>query len=178
MEDTPGRTQSGLYGLQYNQESYAIVIQEDRRHLLRIAQWLGEQKYFRVKKIRQLAGTEKNYLLLIREIDRVKSQVQHARSLEAQATLTLVEWLVILERFEWQCAYCQSKPFEIMSHIIPLPRGGTTPENCVPSCYSCSTGKGKLHARERIQVLMEGSGNGADYESFSSEDSTSSVLKR
>jgi 5-methylcytosine-specific restriction endonuclease McrA len=135
------------------------VIQEDRRDLLRIAQWVGEQKYFRVKKIRQLAGTEENYLLLIREIDRVKSQVQHARSLEAEATLTLVGWLLILEQFEWQCAYCRCKPFEIMSHVVPLPRGGTTPENCVPACYSCSTGKGKVHARQRVQSLLAEGGD-------------------
>jgi hypothetical protein len=135
-------------------ESNGTVIQEDRRDLVRIAQWIGKQKYFRVKKIRQLAGTEENYLLLIREVDRVKSQVQHARSLEAEATLTLVDWLLLLEQFGWLCAYCQCKPFEIMSHVVPLPRGGTTPENCVPSCYSCSTGKGKVHARHRIQSLL------------------------
>ena len=135
------------------------MIQEDRRDLLRIAQWIGEQKYFRVKKIRQLVGTEENYLLLIREIDRVKSQVQHARSLEADATLTLVGWLLILEQFEWLCAYCQCKPFEIMSHVVPLPRGGTTPDNCVPACYSCSTGKGKVHARHRVQSLLAEGGN-------------------
>jgi 5-methylcytosine-specific restriction endonuclease McrA len=159
------------------QESSQIVIQEDRRELLRIAQWICEQKYFRVKKIRQLAGTEENYLLLIREIDRVKSQVQHARSLEAEATLTLIDWLLILEQFAWLCAYCQNKPFEIMSHVIPLPRGGTTPENCVPSCYSCSTGKGKVHARHRVQEQLVEAGN-ASYENFSSEDSSSSPLKR
>jgi 5-methylcytosine-specific restriction endonuclease McrA len=153
------------------------VIQEDRRELLRIAQWICEQKYFRVKRIRQLAGTEENYLLLIREIDRVKSQVQHARSLEAEATLTLVDWLLILEQFAWLCAYCQSKPFEIMSHVIPLPRGGTTPENCVPACYSCSTGKGKVHARHRVQAQLVEAGN-AGYENLSSGDSVSSPLKR
>ncbi len=153
-----------------------FMIQEDRRDLVRIAQWLGEQKYFRVKKIRQLAGTEENYLLLIREIDRVKSQVQHARSLEAEATLKLIDWLLILEQFAWQCAYCQCKPFEIMSHVVPLPRGGTTPENCVPACYSCSTGKGKVQARPRVQAqLIEG---GIGHAGIYSEESSSSPLKR
>jgi 5-methylcytosine-specific restriction endonuclease McrA len=159
-------------------ESNEIVIQEDRRELLHIAQWVCEQKYFRVKKIRQLAGTEENYLLLIREIDRVKSQVQHARSLEAEATLTLVDWLVILEHFAWLCAYCQSKPFEIMSHVIPLPRGGTTPENCVPSCYSCSTGKGKVHARHRVQAQLVEAGNAEHETGIYSNDSDSSPLNR
>jgi hypothetical protein len=130
------------------------VTPEDRQTIFRVAQRAVEQKYFRVEKIRQLAGTEENYLLIIREIDRVKSQVKRARSMEAEATLTVVDWLVILEQFEWQCAYCQCGPFEIMSHVIPLPRGGTTPENCVPSCYSCSTGVRKRSARRRFQAQL------------------------
>ncbi|MBA2682028.1 MAG: HNH endonuclease [Ktedonobacteraceae bacterium] len=64
-----------------------------------------------------------------------------------------------------------------MSHVIPLPRGGTTPENCVPACYSCSTGKGKVHARHRVQAQLVEAGN-AGYENLSSGDSDSSPLKR
>jgi len=127
---------------------------EDRDALFRVAHWTMGRKRLVVKKVRQLAGTEENYLLIIREIDRVKSQVERAKMLDAQATLTLVDWLTNLEMFNWQCAYCQAKPFQIMSHIIPLPRGGTTSENCVPSCYSCSSSKGKVHARERLQAYL------------------------
>ena len=131
------------------------MIPEDRQIFLHIAQWTLAQKYLRVQKIRQLAGTEEHYRILIREIDRVRGQVQRARSLEAEATLTLVDWFTILERFDWLCAYCQSKPFEVMSHITPLPRGGTTPENCVPACHSCSTGRRKLHARYLVITRLE-----------------------
>ncbi|HEV2653958.1 MAG TPA: HNH endonuclease signature motif containing protein [Ktedonobacteraceae bacterium] len=154
------------------------MTREDRQLLLRIARWICEQKYFRVKKIRQLAGTEENYLILIREVDRVKSQVQHARSLEAEATLTLVDWLLTLERFQWRCAYCQERSFEIMSHVVPLPRGGTTSENCVPSCYSCSTGKGKMHARLRVQALQRGCGRQASQDDAYSTGSNASSLNR
>jgi 5-methylcytosine-specific restriction endonuclease McrA len=131
------------------------VLPEDRQVLFRVAQWIFEQKYLRVEKIRQLAGTEEQYRLIIREVDRVKAQVQRARSLQADATLTLVDWFTILEQFDWHCAYCQSKPFEVMSHITPLPRGGTTPGNCVPACYSCSTGTRKLRARRRVEARLE-----------------------
>lgn len=152
------------------------MTREDRQVLLRVARWICEQKYFRIKKIRQLAGTEENYLALIREVDRVKAQVQHARSLEVEATLTLVDWLLTLEQFQWRCAYCQVRSFEIMSHIVPLPRGGTTPENCVPSCYSCSSGRGKLHARQRVQALLEE--DGQQMSDVYSVGSNSSSLKR
>jgi 5-methylcytosine-specific restriction endonuclease McrA len=123
---------------------------KDRQTLLHVAQWTLEQKYLRVEKIRQLVGTEENYRIIIREIDRVKAQRQNARTLRAEATLTLLDWLMILERFDWQCAYCRTRPFKIMSHIVPLPRGGTTPENCVPSCYSCLSRKRKLSAYQDI----------------------------
>jgi 5-methylcytosine-specific restriction endonuclease McrA len=130
------------------------VTPEDRQAIFHVAQRVVEQKYFRVEKIRELAGTEENYLLIIREIDRVKAQVKRARSMEVDATLTVVDWIMILEQFEWRCAYCQCVPFEIMSHVIPLPRGGTTPENCVPSCYSCNTGARKRYARRRLQAQL------------------------
>jgi hypothetical protein len=130
-----------------------IMVPEDRKALFRVAHWTVGRKRLVVKKVRQLAGSEENYLLIIREIDRVKSQLERAKTLGAEATLTLIDWLVNLEIFDWQCAYCQSKPFQIMSHIIPLPHGGTTPENCVPACYSCSS-KCKVSAREGLQAYL------------------------
>jgi 5-methylcytosine-specific restriction endonuclease McrA len=141
------------FGMDYEQnESNCTVTLEDREILFRVARWTSEQKYFRIQKIRQLAGTEENYRILIRELDRVKAQVQRARSLEADATLTLVDWLTTLEQFDWCCAYCLTRPFEVMSHIIPLPRGGTTPDNCVPACYSCCTGKRKSRMRHYVEA--------------------------
>ena len=126
---------------------------EDRDALFHTARWTLGKKRLIVKQVRQLAGTEENYLFLIREIDRVKSQVERAKMLNAEATLTLIGWLTTLEMFDWHCAYCQSKPFQVMSHIVPLPHGGTTPENCVPACYSCSS-KGKTSTRERLQTYL------------------------
>ena len=115
--------------------------QEDKRVLLHVARQIVEYKYLRVEKIRQFAGSEEIYLILIRELDRVKGQIQRARSMNAPATLTLTDWFGILERFDWRCAYCHEKPFEVMMHIVPLPAGGTSAENCVPACYSCRARK-------------------------------------
>ena len=130
------------------------MLAEERQVLFRIAQWAETRKYIRVEKIRELAGTEEQYLVIIREMDRVKGQIQRARTLDAQATLTLTDWLMTLEQFDWHCAYCLDRPFEIMSHLIPLPRGGTTPENCVPACYSCIPGKHKAGISHRVQTLL------------------------
>src|SRR5438874_10825066 len=124
-----------------------LLIPQDTQALFRVAQWTIDNKRKVVKTIRELAGTEENYLIIVREIDRVKAQLQRARTIHAEATLTLVDWLTTLEYFHWQCAYCASKPFQVLSHLIQLPLGGTTPENCVPACYACRTSKKTENAR-------------------------------
>jgi hypothetical protein len=109
---------------------------EDKQLLHIIAQSI-EHKYLRVETIRHLAGTEENYRLIIREIDRIKAQLIRARAFNTPATLTVIEWFATLDRYDWKCAYCQLKPFKAMSHIFPQQEAGTTAENCVPACHSC-----------------------------------------
>src|SRR5579862_9541133 len=82
--------------------------QIDKRILLSVAQWIGDGNRRVVQKIRELSETEENYLLIIRELDRVTGQVIQARMQKVEATLTLMEWFITLEDFHWQCAYCQS----------------------------------------------------------------------
>jgi len=62
-------------------------------------------------------------------------------------TLTHIEWLNILEEFNYKCAYCgceftgEKQPAK--DHIIPISKGGNnTRENIVPSCQSCNSSKG------------------------------------
>jgi hypothetical protein len=117
------------------------MVPQDQLILFRVAQWVDGGNRKVVKTIRQLAETEENYQVIIREIDRVEAELGRARTLGAAAALTLVEWLITLVDFDWRCAYCQSRPFQVMSHVTPLPRGGTVLENCVPACYRCSTYK-------------------------------------
>lgn len=108
----------------------------DQQAMFRIAHWITRNRRS-VKKIRELAGSEECYMLIIREIDRVKSQMAKAHTFHLEATLTLLEWLEALEYFHWKCAYCEVTPFQVMSHIVPYPHGGTTVDNCLPACYSC-----------------------------------------
>ena len=124
------------------------MMPEDKHALFRVAEWTLDNKRKLVKTVRELAGTEENYLIVIREIDRVEAQLRRARFLHAEATLTLVDWLTTLEYFRWLCAYCEAKPFQVMSHFTLLPQGGTTPDNCVPACYSC----GRYRKTESVRV--------------------------
>src|SRR5260370_1816211 len=107
---------------------------EDQQTLLKVAQWIVTHRNTR-RTIRQLAETEENYLLLIRELDRVERQCFRAHTLHAEATLTLVEWLAIFNLFHLHCAYCHTLPFQAMNHRLPLPQAGTTTSNYVPACY-------------------------------------------
>ena len=127
---------------------------QDKQIIFRVAQWVSSGNRKVVATIRQLAETEENYWIIIREIDRVESERSRAHTLGAEATLTLMEWFTTLVDFDWRCAYCQFRPFQMMSHVTPLPRGGTVLENCVPACYRCSRYKKTEHVRIRVQTYL------------------------
>ena len=61
-------------------------------------------------------------------------------------TLTSNEWLGILKKYYWRCAYC-GKEFDLFNrptrdHIIPISKGGdNVKENIVPACKSCNSKK-------------------------------------
>ena len=120
-----------------------MITREDMQVLLGVAEWTMQSRRHVLSTIRELAGTEERYLIIARELDRVNAHVTHARSLRAEATLTLVEWLVMVDSYDWKCAYCQEKPFEVLYHPIPLHKGGTTVSNCLPVCRGCCTRRKK-----------------------------------
>ncbi len=124
------------------------MLLEETQTLLEVAQWTATHRNLRCT-IRQLAGTEEIYQLLIRELDRVERQCFRARTLHAEATLSLVEWIEVLNYFHWRCAYCQEQPVQVMSHFLPISQAGTTALNCLPACYRCRHNPKKEN--ERIQ---------------------------
>jgi len=116
---------------------------EDMQILLQVATWLMNSKRHVMSNVRQRAGSQENHLIIARELDRVNAHIFRARSLHVEATLTLVDWLIIINSYQWKCAFCQEKPFEVMYHHSPLELYGTTPTNCVPACRSCRTRRDK-----------------------------------
>jgi hypothetical protein len=128
------------------------MTQVEKHILFRVALWVSEGNRRVVETIRELAETEENYMVIIRELDRVTGQIVQARKIRAPATLTLLDWFVTLEDFHWQCAYCQMKPFQIMCHPHPLSVKGTTPENCLPACYACC--RYKKSGNVRVQSYL------------------------
>jgi len=94
---------------------------------------------------------------------------ENRRALEVllPATLTLDQWLIALEYFSvpnkdglycWSCVYCRRNlngQFTV-EHWLPISLGGgTTANNCVPSCSTCNMLKGVLTGEEFLTMLNE-----------------------
>ena len=71
---------------------------------------------------------------------------RQARLREIVNTLTSEEWIDILKKYKFKCAYC-GKEFtlfdrETHEHVIPISKGGNNvKENVVPACQSCNSKK-------------------------------------
>lgn len=71
---------------------------------------------------------------------------RRAKKREIINTLTSEEWITILEKHNYRCAYCGVEFDEntppTKNHIIPISRGGhNIKENIVPACRSCNSSK-------------------------------------
>jgi len=115
-------------------------------YALRAAQWRAENPD-KVKEIcyRYCETHRWERILLERE--------RQAKKRGAPGALTKQEWMEILERHEYRCAYCGRNDVKMtMDHIVPLSRGGQhVASNVVPACRTCNTSKG---ARP-VEVFLE-----------------------
>ena len=70
---------------------------------------------------------------------KIRINLRRAKLLDLPATLTTKEWLETIAHFHGKCAYCQHHPYTCIEHYIPLDLGGgTTKNNCLPSCRGCN----------------------------------------
>jgi len=72
-------------------------------------------------------------------------QVARQRSeLYGKSNFSFEQWLEILDRFGYRCAYCLRSDVKLtMDHVIPLSCGGKhEAENIVPACKPCNSKKG------------------------------------
>lgn len=76
----------------------------------------------------------------------VSMHLGRARKANTPATLTVKQWSQAVAYFNSKCAYCQSRPFQVLEHFLPISLGGgTTEDNCVPACQVCNSRKGSAH---------------------------------
>jgi 5-methylcytosine-specific restriction endonuclease McrA len=84
------------------------------------------------------------------ERDRVHRANARTRKLRLGSSLTYSQWIFILEKYKWSCAYCGG-PHERLDHVKPVSRGGgTTRFNVVPSCNSCNSKKSAILLQHNV----------------------------
>src|SRR6266567_7892264 len=77
----------------------------------------------------------------VSEAQRVSIHRSRARKLGMPATLTLADWEQAIADFNGLCAYCQTRPFTILEHYLPIEVSGTHVNNCIPACAFCNIKK-------------------------------------
>ena len=91
-----------------------------------------------------------------KEEDRLKAQLRRARQQGVPATLTIEEWVLILDHFAWSCAYCRTKPYQIMEHITSVTKGGgTIASNVVPCCIRCNRLKDNRATDRSLRIPLQ-----------------------
>lgn len=80
------------------------------------------------------------------ETRRIEYHNSRASRVGLAATLTLAQWMITLEDFNYKCAFCSDGNYEVVEHFIPLIHGGGTTEyNCLPACARCNSIKHDSH---------------------------------
>ena len=60
--------------------------------------------------------------------------------------VTVEDWLEILTKYGWKCAYCGATERLEMDHVIPASKGGKHDKsNIVPACKPCNSSRGNRH---------------------------------
>lgn len=83
-----------------------------------------------------------------REFDRLKSAEQRAMVAQVPATLTLPEWISILNDFDSKCALCRVEPYREMGRLDPCK--GLNKANTLPLCRGCA-----VHLRLGFEAALE-----------------------
>lgn len=75
---------------------------------------------------------------------RLKGRLSQHKLRGASGSVSVEEWLAIVETFDGRCAYCGVRDVLVIEHVTPLSAGGTnTADNVVPACGACNHVKGK-----------------------------------
>ncbi len=111
------------------------MIPEDHQLLPRVAHWITDIKRQMGNTIRKLVETEEHSLLMSTSIEGAQALVLCTRLLGDKASMILFDVLTALDSFDLQDTPCQSSPFQMLSHVIPLSERGIIPHHDVPACY-------------------------------------------
>lgn len=147
---------SRRYGYSLERIEYSMVQLEEGREILRISthknMWEDNTKY---EYTLNCQNVREKLDFCLQEIKKVDHHNRRALTLNHPATLTTLEWMIILSYHRYKCAYCRTNKYEVLEHYIPLTfsDSGTTKFNCVPACTSCNRLKGPYHPERMPKKL-------------------------
>lgn len=74
---------------------------------------------------------------------RLQQSKRRAKLRAVKATLTVMQWQMVLDVYGHRCAYCRRDDVELtIDHVVPIAAGGEhTVENIVPACLHCNNVK-------------------------------------
>jgi len=91
---------------------------------------------------------------------------RRARKLQLEGSYTTIQWIELLQKWNWTCAYCGDSGALQPEHRTPLGRGGSNLiENILPACARCNQRKHLLTEAEfRARLAAEKPRATADYD--------------
>jgi len=124
-----------------------------KKILEKVKLWQKDHPDEVLERIRKYSKTEKGKACK----QRVETK-RRVRMREIINTLTAKEWLDILEKYNYVCAYCGTEfgceNLPTKDHVIPISKGGNNvKENIVPACRSCN-------AKKHTKILIGGNSFG------------------
>jgi len=130
----------------------------------------GRDYYARHKE--RLAPYFAAYIRAHRELRQAISARRRGRELAANGNHTTQEWIALLRRFDYRCAYCGAEEPLEPDHRVPLARGGTNfIENILPACHRCNSRKRLLTEEEFRSRLASDESGRASFPSLTDEPS-------
>ena len=133
------------YGNKYYQDNIENYREYGKKRYKNNPDYLKQWQKINFKKVKQ---TKRKYFKTERgkvSIQRGKFRRQ-TRERNAINTLTAKEWLEILKKYNYECAYCgiefDENNLPEKEHITPISKGGDNiKENIIPACRSCNAKK-------------------------------------
>jgi len=123
------------------------------KELEQVKKWRENNLEYRKRYKKEYYETEKG-----KATNQRNQCTRRAREKKIINTLTAQEWIDILKRYKFRCAYCDCEftlfNRETRDHIIPISKNGDNiRENIVPACQSCNSKKNNKSIDEFKEVI-------------------------
>jgi 5-methylcytosine-specific restriction endonuclease McrA len=155
FKDPERRRRYGREWIRRNPEKAREAMRRWRRR--HPAEHAAEARSYYDRHKQRLAAYFAQYRREHRDVRQGSDARRQARKLGAPGSHTTVEWIWLLQVWNWTCAYCGATEALQPDHRLPLARGGSNSiENILPACPRCNQRKALLTEEEfRARLAAE-----------------------